>query len=369
MSSMVEDTVAEGGAMTRRALVLGGGGARGAYQVGMIEVLVQKMGLDFHILRGTSVGALNAAFLAQAPTGPKSVPNLQAAALELTKLWLEEVRGNGSIYRERAFGVAGLAAGKDSLLDNEPLNGLLEKYLDPAKLRTSGRDFAVGTVSLVTGSYQEHTPSAFNYLELILASTAIPVVFPPVWREATGEPNDVLVDGGAREITPLSSAFRAKPGPDEIYVLLTSRTLKQPDGSFPVNATMPTKYSDWDDNWLGTAVSGLDVLKRTVDILTDEIYLDDIRGALKWNRVLEDAAKLVAAAKAAGGAAALATAAKALDASLTASRKRPVSIKVLAPREWYGDKNSATAFAPELIKQAIAHGREVAADPSLWLWP
>jgi NTE family protein len=355
--------------MTRRALVLGGGGARGAYQVGMLEVLVQRMGLDFHVLRGTSVGALTAAFLAQAQTGTQSLSNLKSAVVELVRIWLEEVRGNRSIYDERAFGFAGLAAGKDSLFDNAPLRKLLERHCDPAKLRTSGRDFSVGTVSLVTGSYQEFKPTATNFLELILASTAIPVVFPPVWREVGGEPKDVLVDGGTREITPLSSAFRAKPGPDEIYVLLTSRTLKQPDGSFPTNATMPTNYSDWNDNWLGTAVSGLDILKRTVDILTDEIYLDDIRGALKWNRVLEDTGKLLAAAKAVGGPAALAAAAKALEASLAANGKRTVSIKVLAPREWYGADNSATAFAPELIRRAIDHGREVAADKSLWLWP
>lgn len=354
--------------MTRRALVLSGGGARGAYQVGMLEVLVQKMGLDFHILRGTSVGALNAAFLAQAPTGTQSLSHLKTAVGGLTKIWLEDVRGNSSIYDERAFGYAGLAAGKDSLFDNQPLARLLERHCDPTKLRTSGRDFAVGTVSLVTGGYKEHTPSATNFLELILASTAIPVVFPPVWREVRGEPNDVLVDGGAREITPLSSAFRARPGPDEIYVLLTSRTLKQPDGSFPVNATMPTQYGDWDDNWLGTAVSGIDILQRTVDILTDEIYLDDIRGALKWNRVLEDTGKLLTAARAVGGPPALTAAVKTLEASLAANGKRTVSIKVLAPREWYGGNNSATAFAPELIRKAIDHGREVAADKSLWLW-
>ncbi|HEX6810025.1 MAG TPA: patatin-like phospholipase family protein [Planctomycetota bacterium] len=355
--------------MARRALVLGGGGAKGAYQVGMLEVLVDKMGLDFQILRGTSVGALNAAFLAQSPTGQKSLQNLQAAVVGLTKLWLEEVKGNHSIYDERAFGLVGLAAGKDSLLDNDPLNDLIRKHLDPAKMRTSGRDFAVGTVSLVSGNFQEHKPTAPNYLDLILASTAMPVVFPPVWREEKGEEKDVLVDGGVRETTPLSSAFRAKPGPDEIYVLLTSRALKRPDGSFPVNAAMATRYGDWDDNFLGTSVSGLDVLKRTVELLTDEVYLDDIRGALQWNRILEDAQKLVAAAKAASGPAALGTAAAALETSLTASRKRPVTIKVLAPREWYGEHNSSTAFAPELIKKAIAHGREVAADPKLWLWP
>ncbi|OGW39560.1 MAG: hypothetical protein A2Y97_11820 [Nitrospirae bacterium RBG_13_39_12] len=61
----------------RRALVLAGGGARGAYQAGMLQELVINKGLDFQILRGVSVGALNAAFLAQASTQAGSLSNLK----------------------------------------------------------------------------------------------------------------------------------------------------------------------------------------------------------------------------------------------------------------------------------------------------
>ncbi|MBI3469491.1 MAG: patatin-like phospholipase family protein, partial [Planctomycetes bacterium] len=61
----------------KRALVLAGGGARGAYQVGMLQELVVNQGLDFTIIRGVSVGALNAAFLAQAPTKPNSLAALK----------------------------------------------------------------------------------------------------------------------------------------------------------------------------------------------------------------------------------------------------------------------------------------------------
>lgn len=50
-------------------------------------------------------------------------------------------------------------------------------------------------------------------------------------------------------------------------------------------SVMEHDYKSWDDNWLGTKVTGIDILKRTVDILTDEIYLDDIRGVLDWNEV------------------------------------------------------------------------------------
>ena len=63
--------------MKKRALVLASGGARGAYQVGMLQELVVKRGLDFQIIRGVSVGALNAAFLAQAPTQRNSLAEVK----------------------------------------------------------------------------------------------------------------------------------------------------------------------------------------------------------------------------------------------------------------------------------------------------
>ena len=70
-----------------RALVLSGGGARGAFQVGMLEELVFQRKLDFQVLRGVSVGALNAAFLAQAPKSPKPLRELQKRVTQLRGIW------------------------------------------------------------------------------------------------------------------------------------------------------------------------------------------------------------------------------------------------------------------------------------------
>lgn len=338
----------------KRALVLGGGGARGAFQVGMLEELVIRRGLDFQILRGVSVGALNASFLAQAATQGDSLANLQAKVAELKTLWLSAIEGNHSVYGHRAGGFAALAAGADSLYTVEPLKKLVKTHLDIKALRTSGRDFAVGTVSLVSGRYQEWTPAEKDFLQKLIASTAIPVVFPYV---DTGD--DVLVDGGVRDITPLGSAFAA--GADEIYVLLTSRVIPEADGSLPRSTVPEHSYRQWSDNWLGTRVGALDVLKRVVEILTDEIYLGDIRGALEWNRIV------AAAEKALGGL--RGSRKQALEEALAAIGKRSVPVHVLAPRVWYGTDNASTNFDPQLIAQAVSHGREIAANPNLWLVP
>ena len=344
----------------KRALVLAGGGARGAYQVGMLLELVIKQKLDFHVLRGVSVGALNAAFLAQASSGvtdKESLRNLQGRVRGLRNLWRDEIEGDHSVYYDRAGGFGGLVLGADSLYSLKPLRRLINKHLDLEELRQSERNFAVGTVSLPSGDYAEFEPQNHDdFLRRVLASASIPVIFPTVNFERD---EDVLVDGGVRNITPLSSTFKQKP--DEIYVLLTSRVLPQDRKS---GAVMEQSYKRWDDNFLGTKVNGLDVLKRTIDILTDEIYLDDIRGALGWNEALGAIDRLKDALAAQSNSARVKNAEKHLDKVL---EKSSVPIHVLAPREWYGQDNSATNFSPDLISEAIKHGQEIAANKNKWL--
>lgn len=348
-----------------KALVLGGGGARGAYQVGMLDVLVNEHGLDFKIIRGVSIGALNAAFIAQTSTKPNSLEQLKLSVAELLRIWKEEIQGNRSVFEERIGGFFGLALGADSLLDNEPLWKLMKKHIDADKMRQSGRDFSVGVVDLVSGGFSERSPTNSQvFLKDILASAAIPVVFPPVRRKADEQ---VLVDGGVREITPLSSALRAKPS--EVYVLMTSRAVKTRSGSLPRNTVFPGDYDEWEDNLIGTRVSGFDVLKRTLEILTDEIYLDDIRGVLAWNAVLKGAEELGKTIKGQNTSSVIQNAALKFEKVLSAAKKRHVPIHVIAPQEWYGKVNSSTAFDPTLINRAIEHGREVARDRSKWLWP
>jgi predicted acylesterase/phospholipase RssA len=327
----------------------------------MLRSLVIDQKLDFQIIRGISVGALNASFLAQAPAQGNSPAELEKKVVELETLWLKEIQGNHSVYGERPGGLLGLAVGADSLYSLEPLKRLLQKHLSLAALRGSGRDFKVGTVSLVRGTYDEWEPTNAKFLEKVLASASIPVVFPFV---RSSSPKDVLVDGGVRNITPLSSAFAAQA--DEVYVLLTSRLVRT-GSRLPDSGVQEQTYQQWDDNWLGTKVSGFDVLKRTVDILSDEVYLDDIRGALDWNQVLRGIEGVLQASAASSRLAP--RLAQAVDKLRKSTEKRLVPVHVLAPQEWYGQNNSATEFSPSLIAAAIQHGRQIGADPTKWLWP
>ena len=75
-----------------KALVLSGGGANGAFEVGAIQYLLGERREHFPILTGVSVGALNAAMLAMYPEGAEV-----DCSRNLTRVW-ETIRGNKGIY-------------------------------------------------------------------------------------------------------------------------------------------------------------------------------------------------------------------------------------------------------------------------------
>jgi len=196
----------------KRALILSGGGARGAFQVGMLHELIVNKGLDFDVIRGVSVGSLNAAILAEASTTGNSHNNMKKKAEKLKDIWLNEIVGSKSIYKKHFNGRVRIALGLDSLNSLKPLRNLVQKNVKFDEIKNKGRNFAFGTVSLVSGEYFENTVNDPEYFEKFIASSSIPVVFPFVKLKS---PKDVQVDGGVRNITPLGRVFQTKP--DEIY--------------------------------------------------------------------------------------------------------------------------------------------------------
>ncbi len=368
-----------------RALVLSGGGARGSFQAGVVEGLVADRGIDFDILFGVSTGALNAAFLAQASTGVDPVGNLAQRSHELRALW-RSFTGNSSIYTGR-FGYVGLVAGANSLYDNAPLKRVIANNIDAAALRGSGRVYGCGFVSLVSGRYDLRTntedgPDADDrLLEGIIASASIPVAFPFVaQRDAAGALVDVLVDGGVRDLSPLGAVFREDPPPDEIYVVLASKLEPESGGfpgsadRFPRNGATPDKVDTWKDNFFGTKVNGTHVLARTLELLTDEIYLSDVREALLWNSAVKGI-KAVTEAADAGDIVLTGEVRNTLNGIL--DRRRHADIYVIAPHRWWDRRseaeqdgepeNDSMNFDSQLIEEFLDHGRVIANDESKWL--
>ena len=219
------------------ALVLGGGGARGAYQAGLLRAIAQRHpDLDVPILTGISAGAINATCLAARDT------NFATAADELVRLWLSLTPEK--VYRVDAGTLVGnvfrwawrlMSGGFEDaieptrgLVDTTPLRQLLanaiptgedhviariDENLARGRLRAlalSATSYSTGqSVTWVQGSGvslwqrpQRRTELARLTVDHVMASAALPLLFPAV--HVNGE---WYGDGGIRLTAPLSPAL------------------------------------------------------------------------------------------------------------------------------------------------------------------
>jgi len=193
-----------------RALVLSGGGARGAFQIGVLKRWMGEQGCDYDIMTGVSSGALNIAGLAHIPKGrPKE-------AIEwLEQFWLTKVVDTSSIYK-RWFPFGRLhALWEKSVYDSSPLIKLVKNNIDMEKIVNCGRRLAVGAVCLDTGDYVFGTENDENFPDWVLASSSFPIFLSPI--EINGK---LYSDGGIVNITPLGQAIRM--GATDIDVIICS---------------------------------------------------------------------------------------------------------------------------------------------------
>jgi NTE family protein len=227
------------------ALILSGGGARAAYQVGVLkaiaEILPRHARNPFPIICGTSAGALNATTIAV------NAQNFRRGVQYLTNIW-KNFRSD-DIYRSDPVGVfnnstrwlTGLLLStmgfnkmnRVSLLDNTPLVNLLDETLPCEKIQENidaGLLYALSITASGYGSGQSVTfyqgvkgiqpwkrarrlgiPAKLDTRHL-LASSALPFIFPAVriHREYFG-------DGSMRQIAPISSALHL--GANRVFII------------------------------------------------------------------------------------------------------------------------------------------------------
>lgn len=225
--------------MSGRVLVLGGGGGKGAFQAGALETLATR-GYEWSKILGSSVGALNGAMVATGQQGA-----LWPVWHQLSE---DQVQSGGpSVGRaiQLAFGW------KRSIYDLDPLRELLVEYLEGAELETP---FGAGVVDLETGAF------GYNLLGNLVDDVWASATMPLIWAPVEGR----YVDGGLRNIAPMVEALEADP--DEIVVVLCS-----PLSVEPGQASDP---KIWDD------------AQRVVEILTNEVYRNDVAGFLARNHLL-----------------------------------------------------------------------------------
>jgi NTE family protein len=229
----------------RKALVLAGGGSKGAFEVGVLQRLMGDQQNDYELLCGTSAGAINASYLAQTPLGQP-----QAAVAKLRAQW-DTVTTDKVYKRWFPFGRAE-AFFKTSVYDSEPIQKWIRSGLDAGAVRSSGRRLRIVAVSFGTGESfvaNEQTP---DLPEWVIASSAFPVMLTPA---SIG--GDLWTDGGLRNVTPLGEAIRA--GAEDIDVVLSSDPF----------AKSPFAVQD------ARAIPQL--LLRSIDIMNDEVSRADLR--------------------------------------------------------------------------------------------
>lgn len=184
------------------AFVFAGGGSLGAVEVGMLRALVEAE-VRPELVVGSSVGALNGAFFAGAPDAEG------VAALE--EIWCG-IRRRDVFPMGAVRGLLGFLGHGRSLLSAGPLRELLERALRYQKLEEALLPCHVVATDLMRG--EEVVISEGPAVPALMASSAIPAVFPPV--EHNGRH---LVDGGIASNTPIGAALAL--GAKRVVVLPT----------------------------------------------------------------------------------------------------------------------------------------------------
>lgn len=190
--------------MTRpkTAMVLSGGGSLGAVQVGMLQAIAQT-DLTFDMVVGASVGALNGAFFADDPT-PTGV-------LRLSEIW-RNLRRRDVFPLTVLAGLKALLLHQDHLIESVALHDIVCRALHMQHIEHARIPLHIVTTDVLSG--EEVLLSSGSIETALMASTAIPVVFPHV--EIGGR---YLVDGGVSNNTPIASAVAL--GAERIVVLPT----------------------------------------------------------------------------------------------------------------------------------------------------
>jgi NTE family protein len=253
----------------KSGLILTGGGARAAYQVGVLDAVRQILAdagrpaaaSPFDIICGTSAGALNATALAC------RADDYAEGTAKLLEVWLNVTAEQ--VYRADPIGVlrSGArwlsmlsfgwmlrkwhAAPPNSLLDNTPLVGLLHRMLDLPRLDAALASGHLHALAVTASSYTlghhitfyqtaaEITPWVRSQrlamsdqigVEHLLASSAIPFIFPAVPLYLSGR-LEYCGDGSMRQLAPISPAIHL--GADRVLVIGAGRMSEAPRAQAP----------------------------------------------------------------------------------------------------------------------------------------
>lgn len=244
-------------------LILSGGGARAAYQVGVLsaiaDLLPESAENPFPVIIGTSAGAINAVSLACGAL------DFQQSVRKLTGIWqgfrtdlvyrtdwVGVLRQAGRFVAQHLLGI-GRGSEPVALLDNAPLRDLLLKELDFSGITLAVARRKLRAVAITAFAYQSGQAVTFYqgrgnidpwvrhrrnglptrlHIEHLMASSAIPLLFSPVRLN-----KEYFGDGAVRQAAPISPALHL--GADRVLVIGV-RSQTQEEQTIPMTARPPS---------------------------------------------------------------------------------------------------------------------------------
>jgi len=287
----------------KTALILSGGGAKGAFQCGAEKYAREVKHYQWDIIAGVSVGALNAAML-----GMHKYQRLWEVWNTVTS---EQVMTGGF----NAWSVLKLLFGAKSFYGNKPLEKMLREELASG---TVSEDVRIGAVSLVTGEYVQFRRGDPHLAEAILASTVMPIIWTPV---DVSPQHLSMVDGGVRNISPVGDVLDSDP--DEVVIINCGSAETAPLPEPPKNIVK--------------------IGERTLDILLNELFRGDMQEFLRINALVHEA-----------GAHGVT-----LHHPVSGKPYKYFECKVIEPTEPLGD---TLDFNQEAIQASLRHGAERAKE-------
>tara|TARA_A100001037_G_scaffold74317_1_gene66578 strand:- start:1103 stop:2236 length:1134 start_codon:yes stop_codon:yes gene_type:complete len=241
-------------------LVLPGGGARAAYQVGVLKAISELIpdSNPFSIISGTSAGAINASLLASRSQSLKEAVEVLSGVwcnFKTNKVYRTETTVMlKSIFQWLLTVSSGgvLAKNPKSLLDNSPLRQLLEDTINLEGIKNNIDKGNLDAFAITAASYSSKKSVTFfqseeddidweRFLRVgvktdvlidhLMASIALPLIFPAVKIN-----NEYFGDGAMRQATPLSPAIRL--GAEKLLIINTDS--KSPNNQLTDNQIYPS---------------------------------------------------------------------------------------------------------------------------------
>ncbi len=225
--------------MSEKILILTGGSIKGAFQAGALRTLFNQGFKPTKVL-GISVGALNSTFLVNRIGELNNNFTWEQLGDDIVNFWIDTVKEPSDLVLKKSkLRLAWEILRKDfnGFLDTRPLQEKIRKIAKPENLKRANIKLEIGAVNILTGDIEYFSPEHPNFIDAVIASTAIPFVMP--YNNIGGKP---YVDGGVRDVAPVGPLIEQKNVSEIVVVSCHASKLRTLDNDFNPGDIM--KFSD-----------------------------------------------------------------------------------------------------------------------------